>query len=191
MRNARTLVSFVAGFSVATALSAGVATADAPAPREAVVTMLVQAQDELQALDRLSREVIDPNLRDRLIFRAARADAAIDESLRQIGRSPARPPVRPAIPVTNDAEFGMILGAVQRASFSDDKLHVLSSAARGRYFTTMQVAQVMGAFSFSSDKVDAASMLYPSVVDPQNWFLIYDHLTFSSDREELARRTGG
>ena len=71
-----------------------------------------------------------------------------------------------------------------------DKLAVLASATKGRLFTCNQVVRLMGAFSFGSDQVDAAAMLHPHVADPENWFTVYQALTFDSDRRKLRQRVG-
>ena len=96
----------------------------------------------------------------------------------------------PAVPVAvSPEEFSRIRRAVAAESFADDQLAVLRSASQGRRFTTAQVSAVMELFSFSDDKVDAAAMLYPQVVDPHNWYTVYDALTFSSDKDMLRKRT--
>lgn len=86
-------------------------------------------------------------------------------------------------------EFSRIRSAVAAESFSDDQLAVLRSASQGRRFTSAQVSTLMRQFSFSDDRIEAAVMLYPRVADPQNWYTVYDALTFSSDKEELRKRT--
>lgn len=178
------LFGFALGSITATAIAAN------PAPRDAVSMLLLQAQDEIHALSTLARAVPDPNVRGRLMFRSDRAEAAIDQALLQagqIGRPQGPPPV--VIRVTAEPEMQSMLSAIAAAPFSDDKLAILGSATAGRAFTVAQVGRFIDAMTFSDEQVQAGIMLYPQVVDPQNWYTIYAHLTFSSDREELAAAT--
>ncbi|MFT5683546.1 MAG: hypothetical protein ACI8RZ_004478 [Myxococcota bacterium] len=90
---------------------------------------------------------------------------------------------------TSPQELARIRGAVAAESFSDDQLAVLQAASHGRRFTAAQVMTLMSQFSFSDDRIDAAVMLYPQVVDPQNWYTVYGALTFSSDKAKLRQLT--
>jgi hypothetical protein len=104
---------------------------------------------------------------------------------------PPQPPPPPPRPVAIGAgELNTILEAIEDASFSSDKLSVLRSASRSRWFSAAQVVQVMEKFSFASDKVEAAAMLHEALVDPENWFVVYKALSFESDRRKLRERVG-
>ncbi len=96
-------------------------------------------------------------------------------------------PAQPS--VTSPEELSRIRRAVDAESFADDQLAVLRSASHGRRFTSAQVVVLMEAFNFSDDRIEAADMLYPQVVDLQNWYTVYGALTFSSDKDELRQRT--
>ncbi|HMV68204.1 MAG TPA: DUF4476 domain-containing protein [Myxococcota bacterium] len=185
----RQLPTLFAGMILGLTLAGELALATQPAPRDAVVQLLVQADDEVAAIDRIAREVYDPNVRDRLLYRVRRLDAAIDESLVQLGRAPRPPGV--AVVVTSEPELMGILAAVQNEAFSSGKLAVLASAAAGRPFTASQAGRLMDAFTFDDDKVEAGALLYPLVVDPQNWYTAYAHLTFDSSKADLRARTEG
>ena len=91
--------------------------------------------------------------------------------------------------VVSSSELTQIERSIDRESFSDDQLAVLRSASRGRHFTSSQVIRLMNGFSFDDDKVEAAVILFPRVIDQQNWYTVYGGLTFSSDKTALRRRT--
>jgi len=96
----------------------------------------------------------------------------------------------PAHPVvTSPEELSRIRDAVASENFSAEQFAVLNSASNGRKFTTAQVNTLMQLFNFSDDRIEVAVMLYPQVVDPQNWYTVYGALTFSSDKDELRQRT--
>ncbi len=101
----------------------------------------------------------------------------------------AEPPVAEPI-ATDPASFDRILSSVQRESFSDQKLAILRSAAMDHRFTSAQAARLMDAFDFGQDQVEAGAILYPAVVDPENWYQVYEVFDFSSDADALRRRVG-
>lgn len=89
-------------------------------------------------------------------------------------------------PLLAEPDFLAFLRQLRRAGFDDDRLILLDEVVREYAFTTSQVVEILGEFRFS--KVDAAVVLYPVVVDPGRYVLVYDELTFPSDRRELKRR---
>jgi hypothetical protein len=84
-------------------------------------------------------------------------------------------------------DFDALRGAMGKEGFSDGKLRVLNTAAPSQGFTVAQVSQLIGDFSFSKDKLDAARILSPRIVDPQNNFKLYEAFSFSADKEELKK----
>jgi hypothetical protein len=90
----------------------------------------------------------------------------------------------------DEAEFAPILARVAAESFSSDQLTLLRSAAKDRYFTIDQLGRVLDAFAHSSDKIEAAKIVAPRVVDPRNAYQLDAHLTFSSDKEAIHRLFG-
>lgn len=91
--------------------------------------------------------------------------------------------------VVSSQDLSRIRSSIAAESFSDDRLAILRDASRGRYFTSAQVLSMMELFSFSDDKVEAAVILFPRVVDQQNWYTVYSGLTFSSDKDRLRAQT--
>jgi|GEM_PF-954405 len=83
-----------------------------------------------------------------------------------------------------EKDFNDLLSRIGKESFSDDKLRVLRTAARNSKFNVSQIVRLIGAYTYSEDKIEALRISYPEVVDPQNNFKIIDAFTFSSDKEE-------
>lgn len=86
--------------------------------------------------------------------------------------------------------FGELLNRLKELSFGKDQLAYLKDASRTSYFVTEQVRQVMRVLSFGADKVEAAAIMYPSVLDKENFYRVQDELTFESDRDKLRERIG-
>jgi len=111
-------------------------------------------------------------------------EVPIDEPV-ELGDEPVAEPT----PLT-EADFLPLLGAVEDEPFEDGKLGVLRDACRHRHFTAEQVGRLVGAFSFSDGKVEAAVMLYSRTVDPENFYRVYGSFDFDGDQEEVRRRLG-
>ena len=83
-----------------------------------------------------------------------------------------------------------VKAALDDAPFSDDKMAIIRDVARGWLLTTRQAMELADGVTFSSDRLEALALMYPSVVDPENFYKAYELLPFSDDRAELRRRTG-
>ncbi len=100
-------------------------------------------------------------------------------------------PVAVADPVRmSRAPMDGLRAAIEGESFGDGKVAVLRAAAAGNWFTTDQVIELLPLFAFSDDRVEAAVVLYPRVLDPENWFRVYGAFDFDSDKDEVRRRLG-
>jgi Domain of unknown function (DUF4476) len=86
--------------------------------------------------------------------------------------------------------FGTLRQAIEDESFDDEKLALLRDAARHNVFFVDQAIQLIELFTFSDGKVDAGVILYPQVIDIENWYRVYGAYTFDSDKEALRRKLG-
>ncbi|MFK7931058.1 MAG: DUF4476 domain-containing protein [Myxococcota bacterium] len=120
----------------------------------------------------------------------AMACASRQRRLREKLAQPPPPPVQQGPVPISQGELADILRAVEAQAFDAEKLAVLRSASRSRWFTSGQVRQIVSSFTFGKDQVEAAAMLHPAVVDPGNWFVVYDAFQFDSDRRRLRQRIG-
>jgi Domain of unknown function (DUF4476) len=114
--------------------------------------------------------------------------------LEQGPRSPAppRPPAgqpqrlpTPAVYPIADGSLQELLRAINRQSFAADRLRVLQQAAPANYFLVGQAQQVLTSFSFSADRLTAVRYLKPRLLDPENYYRLYESFTFSSDKQKL------
>lgn len=113
----------------------------------------------------------------------------LEQTLISLDRTVDHLQTPPPPQAVSTAELRQIEQAVKRESFSDEQMVVLRSAVRGRHFTSAQVLRMMSLFDFDDDKVEAAVLLFPKVLDQHNWYTVYAGLTFGSDKAELRRRT--
>lgn len=96
------------------------------------------------------------------------------------------PPQQPAAPQPiAEPQLQQLIQAVKDASFSDDQVSVIRTAASRNHFTCAQAVRLLEILSFSDAKVQAAQALKPAIVDPQNAFQLEAAFSFSSDKEQI------
>jgi hypothetical protein len=101
---------------------------------------------------------------------------------------PQRRTQKPGPRAMSDAAFASFRGSIERASFAADRLRLIENGAKYRHFTAAQVGQIIEQLPFGAEKVEAGVMLYPRVLDKQNWHVVYDGFDFRVDARNLARR---
>lgn len=112
--------------------------------------------------------------------------------------SPGYPPIavcppapagsNPSLPYPTDDEawFRELYQRVKEKPFKDGRLDVLREAARQSDFTCDEIIQLMKLFSFDDDRLEALTILEPTIIDRQNVDRIINSMTFISG-EEKAR----
>ena len=97
--------------------------------------------------------------------------------------------VEPASPVAMDSsQFARLRESVGDASFARERLRLVESAAEHNFFTANQVVVLIRLADFETTKIAMAAMLYPRVLDVQDWYRVYDALTFESSKKKLRQR---
>lgn len=86
--------------------------------------------------------------------------------------------------------FSHLLAAVYAQPFSNSRLQVVLVAAQHNYFTSAQARRLVGAMTFSNDRVNAAVALYPQVIDQGNFFEVMGAFRFQSARTQVSVRLG-
>ncbi len=87
--------------------------------------------------------------------------------------------------------FQQLLSQVRSLPFRDAKLaRIKDYLMPDTFFTTAQISQLMQTSPFGSDRIQIAELLWPRVVDPNNFPDLVSLLTFESERQELRRKLG-
>jgi len=130
----------------------------------------------------------------RLRDRALTAEQSLASCQAPPVRPPHGPPGRPqgyGPPVVSPQDLAALVHALDDATFARNQLALLRDMLPGRHFTVSQAMRLVEVFSFDRDKVQAATLLYPSIVDPDQWYRMYGTLSFSSSQRDLRARTSG
>ena len=91
----------------------------------------------------------------------------------------------------SDEKFAILYNKVKNASFDDRKMDLIEVASLGAFYSCEQCASIMSIFSFGDKKLAALRLMAPRIIDPHRAYLIYDKLTFQSEKDEAARIIGG
>ena len=91
---------------------------------------------------------------------------------------------RCAAPMSN-ADFQVVKNSITKQSFADEKLKVAEQVTKVKCISAAQVKEIMGMFSFESNKLDYAKFAYDYTIDKDNYFTINDAFSFSSSVDEL------
>ena len=87
----------------------------------------------------------------------------------------------------NQRDFDQVKQSLQKEWFENNRLTSAKFIIENNFFTTAQVKELMQLFSFDDKKLDVAKAAYRKTVDKNNYYQCMDMLTFSSNKEELAR----
>ena len=105
---------------------------------------------------------------------------------RRINEASARMELR-----LSDDKFAILYNKVKNTSFDDRKMDLIEVASLGAFYSCEQCASMMSIFSFGDKKLAALRFMAPRIIDPRHAYLIYESLTFQSEKEEAARIIGG
>jgi hypothetical protein len=82
--------------------------------------------------------------------------------------------------------FSELLEAIEEEGFAENKVGVLRTAVSNSsaWFTCEQVGQLVDAFAFSENKLQALGLVKDRIVDRGNTFKILSHFNFSEDKQK-------
>jgi hypothetical protein len=84
-------------------------------------------------------------------------------------------------------DFDQVKQSLQKEWFENNRLTSAKFIIENNFFTTSQVKELMQLFSFDDKKLDIAKTAYRKTLDKSNYYQCMDLLTFSSNKDELAR----
>ncbi|HRE41321.1 MAG TPA: DUF4476 domain-containing protein [Ignavibacteria bacterium] len=85
----------------------------------------------------------------------------------------------------SDFEFNKLTTFISKRPFSDSRISIMKEAIDYNYFKVTQIKDLFSYLSFESDKIEIAKYAYKKIIDKQNFYYLYDLLTFESSVNEL------
>jgi Tfp pilus assembly protein FimT len=86
---------------------------------------------------------------------------------------------------TTGEDLASIKRSIESKWFSDEKMTVLQQASENRCFSVSQVKEMMGLFTYETDKLKVAKFLYDFTGDKKNYYQVNDAFSFQSSIGEL------
>lgn len=83
--------------------------------------------------------------------------------------------------------FQQLKRTVESESFDSSRVELLESTLRNNFFTSHQIKELMLLVSFDSGRLQFAKAAYTRTVDPENYFVVREALSFSSSKTELTK----
>ena len=102
------------------------------------------------------------------------------------GRQQYGEPRRGFVREMSGSDFDILCSKIKKQSFLDGKLDMIEVASLGCFYSCRQCIEILGIFTFDSDKLKALKFLAPRIVDQRNNYSIIKSFTFSSDQEKAA-----
>jgi hypothetical protein len=91
----------------------------------------------------------------------------------------------------SDADFKKIVKAITTTKYETKKLDTLNTLMTGNDFSTDQVRQLMNLFSFESNKLAVAELLYDHTVDTKNYSTLSANFNFADNKEAFKKFLAG
>jgi hypothetical protein len=88
-------------------------------------------------------------------------------------------------PVMTQQGFSEFRRSLHGVNFETAKLTAIQNQLQHVRFTAAQTRTLISLFSFDSSRLELAKMVYPTVVDPNRYYLVAEAFTFNSTRQEL------
>jgi hypothetical protein len=171
---------------------------------------LSQALSGLEALTFMSKMVPEEHAQKALIAQIEALKATISALQSQLTQSPSvdysvppPPPVVEAEPPRDErrkerrkrrrpkamsaTRLSQLWSSLEAAPFRDEKMIIIRQISREDYLTAEQAEVFVKTLSFSDDKRDAITTLYPKLIDPEGVERLYRLLDHSSDRKKARK----
>ena len=87
----------------------------------------------------------------------------------------------------SSADFNRVKQTLRNEMFENTRVDLAKQVINSHYFRSQQVKELLQLFTFENNKLDLAKYAYGYTVDKNNYYLVSDQLSFSNNKDELAR----
>lgn len=87
----------------------------------------------------------------------------------------------------NDESFRELKNTISTFGFESSREGVMHIAIEKNYLTSVQIADLLNMLSFESTRLEIAKDAYDKVIDPQNYFRVFNAFSFESSVEDLQQ----
>jgi len=93
--------------------------------------------------------------------------------------------------VISKESFSDLKSSINNRNFESTNISVTKTAIDNNYFASEQIKELLGYFTFESNKLEIAKYSYKKVCDKKNFFKVYEAFDFDSSVEELKNYISG
>jgi hypothetical protein len=86
-----------------------------------------------------------------------------------------------------EISFRALLKSIEDESFEVTRIEIFEDAASRNYFKCGQLIEILKLFSFDENKVKVCKIVYPKIVDKENFHWVYPSFSFSTSKEEIKK----
>jgi hypothetical protein len=91
----------------------------------------------------------------------------------------------------SDNDFEQLKNTIMATQYEIKKMDTLKALVPGDLFTTAQVGILMNIFTFESNKLDIAKLLYSQTVDPANYDKLENNFNFDAGKGDFKKFMNG
>ncbi|HRX81252.1 MAG TPA: DUF4476 domain-containing protein [Pirellulaceae bacterium] len=146
-----------------------------------VAASVAGLKSDLRDARRLLNGIDDRQLREQLellLSRAALKAEDLEELLGGLPRGAEKLPM-------SDEDFAKLLANLKEQSFDEQKLEFVKTFVKGRPLNCDQASKLLKTFSFDDDRIAAAVIVHPGLVDSENFFEVLKIFPFDSSRKQV------
>lgn len=86
--------------------------------------------------------------------------------------------------VINDTEFAQFFAQFKRQGFDNEKIKLFNTQIN-TVFTSKQILELIKTMGFDDHKLSLAKVAFKQCVDPKNYYLVAEGMSFHSNKEKL------
>ena len=200
MTIARGFAAFAA-FSTVVALalttSSGGLAQTAPAPGNSGALTPAEARRRVDDITKDLREaraaaarVGDKALREKLERLLGQAELRARDLSEELARARAAQSPTPATMPLPAADLERLVAGLKKEPFDEGKLTFVENFAARRPLSCQQAATLLRCFTFDEGRVKAVKLLYPKLLDPQNFHDVLGVFVFDRSKAEARKSVG-
>ena len=149
--------------------------------RDRTTAQVADLQRNIKEARKLLADINDRDLREQLELLLSRAALIAEDLSEPLATSPRD---RRKLPIS-DADFAKLLKNLKSQSFDEQKMVFVETFVKGRPLNCQQATELLKTFSFDDGRIASAVILYPGLVDAENFFEVLKIFPFESTRKQV------
>jgi hypothetical protein len=168
-----------------------------PTPARSGAITPAQARRRVDEISRDLREaraaagrISEKAIRERIERLLSQAELRARDLSDELARARSPQPQSPAPMPLPAADFEKLLRGLKKEAFDDGKLRFVQNFAAKGPLSCQQAAALLKCFAFDEGRTKAVKVLYPRLVDPQNFNDVLDVFVFPNSKAEARKAIG-